>query len=291
VPPADAGAEVPNMEVVVVSLSHTRPLLVGYDGSEAARAAVLVGAGEAAAAHRPLHIVHVVNAGVGGALPRPARRSGGYEPGDLLADALDVARLVLPAREIDASLLVGDPAAVLLHRAGGAHMVVVGRGAGPAPTGSVALTVAARAGCPVVVVPDLSSAGPVSGGTVVVGISTEGRAATTLEAGLLVADAHGAALLAVHAWQPSDRPEAEARRDLHRTVQTFRAKFDHLAVAEEVVQGCAGDVLVDASAHARLLVVGARSRGNLRGGPLGPVTLWALRQAHCAVLVARERAD
>jgi nucleotide-binding universal stress UspA family protein len=65
--------------------------------------------------------------------------------------------------------------------------------------------------------------------------------------------------------RPSDRP-----------VPTIRTS---------VVEGPAGEVLVERSGGADLLVVGSRGRGRIRGLLLGSVALHCAMHAHCPVLI------
>ena len=58
-------------------------------------------------------------------------------------------------------------------------------------------------------------------------------------------------------------------------------------ITQEVVEGKAAKVLVEQSAEAALLVVGATGRGALADRVLGSVTLRCVSHAHCTVVVVR----
>lgn len=276
----------------MTSRLHTRPVLVGYDGSVAGRAAVLVAAGEAASAHRPLQIVHVVEPGELHLTMSGRRRVERFEAEGLLVDAIDIGRLVLPERAIHAELALGGPAAVLLRLSRGADIVVVGRGGAGIlgdPLGSVALALATGAACPAVIVPSLSAAGPMRGGVVVVGVDGVEESREALVAAFTAAEAHRAAVSAVHVYRDAAAPGNDDARVLSEALQPFRDKFSHVQVTEHLVQGSPTPALIEASAQARLLVVGARGRGSRDGLSLGSVSRSLIRSAGCPVLVARER--
>jgi len=138
------------------------PVVVGVDGSEAARAALRWAAEEAAAHHVPLIAVYVSD-------PRSRRAPYAGAPPD--ADEPDPAatleREIVRSGAIHAvrAVEVGVPAELLLRRAIGARVLVLGHAdhrrrhdgdaqfpRGPA-LGSIARACVARAACPVVVVP------------------------------------------------------------------------------------------------------------------------------------------
>jgi nucleotide-binding universal stress UspA family protein len=272
------------------------PVLVGYDGSDAARGAVLTAAGAALLRGRQLHIVHVVE--------QDAHDSRGTA---VLTEGLDVARPVLSATQVRAQLLAGRAAEVLLELAGDAELVVLGRGRAAhvaGSVGSVALRVVSHAPGPVVVVPDSASAGP-SAGVIVVGVDGVEDSEAALATAFAEADRRGAPVTAVHAWEyPQAASSGEVlplvydrewladdeRRILVEALRPFREKFPHVSVTERVVEGTAATALVDASSDAQLVVVGTRGRSPVRAVFLGSVARAAIRGAHCPVLVARQHA-
>ncbi len=58
-------------------------------------------------------------------------------------------------------------------------------------------------------------------------------------------------------------------------------------VERVVTEGSAGEVLVQASGDADLVVVGSRGRGGLRGALLGSVSSHVAQHAPCPVVIVR----
>lgn len=132
------------------------PILVGVDGSASSVQAVALAFEEARMRARPLVAVHVVDddAALG--------RAGSA---DILQAAVDTCRPDYPDVELYSSVVVGDPSAELIRRAGSAQLVVVGNrgrgGVARALLGSVSSAVVASVDGPVLVaresVPDVVS--------------------------------------------------------------------------------------------------------------------------------------
>ena len=138
-------------------------IVVGVDGSDHAKRALDWAAEQAALEGRPLTVVHVAD---GDALP-PRARAGyaGAEP-QPVPDPLSTARAIVhdavalveaarPGLEVVGAPLAGDPRQQLVELSQTAHMIVVGsRGRGTFASmllGSVSVSVAKHAKCPVVV--------------------------------------------------------------------------------------------------------------------------------------------
>ena len=76
--------------------------------------------------------------------------------------------------------------------------------------------------------------------------------------------------------------EAEARLE-----QTLAAVGDLGVVEQRVEQGHPAAVLVSASEHARLLVIGSHGHGVFAASLLGSVSHKCIQHAHCSVVVVR----
>jgi len=137
---------------------HTSRVVVATSGSAASQAAIGQAANEAAARGLPLEVVHVVPpmlpAGPYVAAPDVAVRRTGRE---VLAHGEAMAHLVVPRLDVSTTLLIGSRTDAVVQHAADAALLVVG-----APphglferlwTGSAVYGVAARAACPVQVVP------------------------------------------------------------------------------------------------------------------------------------------
>jgi nucleotide-binding universal stress UspA family protein len=183
-------------------------------------------------------------------------------------------------------------------------MVVVGsRGRGGFTgllLGSVSQHVATHAAGPVVVV----RARPwQADGPVVVGVDESDGTGHALDVAFEEAALRDAGIVVLHAYLPDVRtwgldllPEVEdehVRRTieldrLNDIVEPWRKRFPAVDVEVAAVDGQAAARLIDASATARLMVVGSRGRGGFTGLLLGSVGLQLLHHAGCPVLIARD---
>jgi nucleotide-binding universal stress UspA family protein len=148
--------------------SPTRRILVGIDGSPASVAAVRWAASEAQLRGMRIHVVHVRERRVPAPahyapLPGPGDSSAGSSVGEsTLRAVVQEALGPEPSAAVHMELADGLPSRVLLDRADGAEMLVLGStrpGSGPAaalqpgiPLGPVARDCLRAAPCPVVVV-------------------------------------------------------------------------------------------------------------------------------------------
>lgn len=283
-------------------------VVVGVDGSGPALAAVRWAAGEARRRGVALRLVTAVgwegyatsaipefDADLArGALLRAAR--------DTVDDAAAAAVAAAPGVDVDVRVRSGAPATVLLEEGSGATALVVGnRGNGGFTgllVGSVGVSVAAHARCPVVVVRgDGRAVRP--GAPVVVGVGESAGGEAAVAFAFEEAVRRGAPLVAVHAWIETgidpllcayvdwDAVAAEERRVLADAVTPWTAKYPDLEVRESVVRDGAVRALVGAAAGAALVVVGSRGYGTARGLLVGSVSQGLLHHAPCPVAVVR----
>nr|WP_055501360.1 universal stress protein [Nonomuraea pusilla] len=278
-------------------------IVVGVDGSVAARAAVEWAANDAFRAHEPLRIVHAVDRtpyqvrrfpeeDLPDALKRQGRR--------ILDEALALAHERQPGVEATTHDIEGSPAAVLRDQAQDASEIVVGsRGLGGfrgALLGSVSMHVAGHVTCPVVVV--RAEHRPVRG-QVAVGLDDSPQSEPALDYAFRQAWVRGATLRAVHAWQlpvhafapqiPYDMDDVRAAQ--HRAIvdrlEAYKQRYPEVKIVEDVQSAHPVDALTEASEEADLLVVGSHGRGGLTSMLLGSVSRGALHHAECAVAVVR----
>lgn len=290
-----------------------REVVVGYDGGEPARAAVLWAAREAQRLGSPLAVVYAAN------VPAVTAWTPGM-PG-LVDGLVDVtarvaeegaalAREVAPGVAVRSSGLVGGAAGELIGLSGEAGLVVVGRrrrsALASAALGSVSFAVILHARCPVVVVQEGADGRPgTSQAPVVVGVDGSRAAESALDLAAQLAAAWGAPLCVVAAWSASASepwtealgPEAaqlaveDARLGAEdvasAALEHVRATHPELTASVSVVQGPADAVLAQASRGAGLVVVGSRGHGGFAGMMLGSVGHGVLRKASSPVAVVR----
>ncbi|HEX9260278.1 MAG TPA: universal stress protein [Acidimicrobiales bacterium] len=136
---------------------------------------------------------------------------------------------------------------------------------------------------------------------IVVGVDGSAGSQQALAFALEEACLHGATVVAVHAWQPpivygsgfSPVPvlpadgayEEAAKTLLADAVSTVLKGHPGQAVDQIVLEGAAGEVLLDMAADADLLVVGSRGHGTFVGMLLGSVSQHCVHKAQCPVVV------
>ncbi|MFG1688963.1 universal stress protein [Nonomuraea sp. NPDC049269] len=278
-------------------------IVVGVDGSVAARAAVEWAVNDAFRMKEPLRIVHAVARSPYqiGRFPSSASPDTLLREGQrILREALALARERRPGVEVMTADIEGAPAQVLREQAGDATEIVLGsRGLGGfagALLGSVSTHVAGRVRCPVVVVRDDHR--PVLG-EIVVGVDDSPQSEPALAYAFRQAEVRGSVLRVVHAWQlpvHAFAPEVVYGMDEVRIAQyqvvrdrleTFRKDYPLVTVVEDVQQGQPVEALTDASARADLLVVGSHGHGALGAMLLGSVSRGVLHHVHCPVAIVR----
>ncbi|MFK4266268.1 universal stress protein [Streptomyces milbemycinicus] len=296
--------------VVVVEL----PLVVGVDGSCSSLRAVDWAMDTAVVHGVSLRLVHaflwqryeaVEPAGA------PGRHSARAVAENILEAAARHARRRAQEVEISTLALPEDPVRALLNEGRNASMVVLGsRGRSRLAgllLGSVSLAVAARADCPVVVLHDEGDEGNDASGTrprVVLGVGRPDTGPQAVRFAFREAEARRWALYAVRAWRRPAQDNADRSPPAGETVRHHREKAaevledalaesqrDHprVEVRPQVTEGLAGQVLLDASRGAGLLVVGARRAHGYAGLQLGRVAHTALHHAGCPVAVVPQR--
>ncbi|SEU26417.1 universal stress protein [Nonomuraea wenchangensis] len=278
-------------------------IVVGVDGSVAARAAVEWAAADALRTREPLRLVHAVDRTPYqiGRFPTPTLPDVLLREGRrILDEAVALVRERQPQVEVETREVEGAPALVLREEAEGASGIVVGsRGLGGfagALLGSVSTHVAGHVRCPVVVV--RAQRQPVSG-EIVVGVDDSPECRPALAYAFRQAELRGAKLRAVHAWQlpvhafapeiayDVDEIRVAQQQLLTGALESFRAEHPAVEIIEETHSGHPVDVLTAAGAQADLVVVGSHGRGAMGSALLGSVSRGVLHHARCAVAVVR----
>ncbi|MFE2064379.1 universal stress protein [Streptomyces sp. NPDC059467] len=285
------------------------PLVVGVDGSDSSLMAVDWAVDEAARHGLPLHLVH---ASLWERYERSRPSFGTDRPAEevtaehIIASCAERARLRNAEVKVSAEVLAEDAVSALLRTGPEAFALVTGcRGRGEVAgmlLGSVGLTVAARAVCPVVVVRGAENSREGAFGSVVVAVgdTADGTGAEAVRFALREAQARGCALTAVRAWRiPSQQPvdhmliaddaarlhEERASAALADALREAVQDRPGVDVRRHVAEGPAHRVLLEAAARADLIVVGARRRQGHFGLQLGRVAHTLLHHAQCPVAV------
>jgi nucleotide-binding universal stress UspA family protein len=279
-------------------------VVVGVDGSEASLAAVETAAREARWRKAALKVVHAFV--WPGAHTPPVRPDGlTHVADDLVAEAVERARSTAPDIEVAHTVVTGDPLSVLEQQSHTAELLVVGsRGSGAFAAlllGSTALHLATHSRCPVLVVRDQ----PRADGPVVVGVDGSEAGQKAVDFAFAEAAQREAPLIALHAWTtwsatlpapqdpsepyayPSGALAGQEERLLAEAIAGREERYPQVRVERRLVHGPTREALIDASADAQLVVVGARGRGGFAGLLLGSVSQAVLHHAHCPVAVVR----
>jgi nucleotide-binding universal stress UspA family protein len=308
-----------------------RGIVVGVDGSDHSKCALVWAAREAERRRRPLHIVTAYSVPIFAA----SGLDGGYATVDdsviregaeaILQQAVN--KVAGYDIDVDASVENGDASGVLLEMSETAELLVFGtRGRGGFVgrlLGSVSSALPAHAKCPTVTVPlicsdrlgettddkhvlaELAKSGhvPVEN-VVVVGVDGSEQARVAVLEAAAQAERLAARLRVVCAvpqyngslaWVPApmDREAlfADVRVQLDAGTAWIRSHFPRLTVENQLVDGSPVDILVEASRHVELVVVGTRGRGGFAGMLLGSTSDGILHHAKGPVMVVPDRDD
>lgn len=287
------------------------PLVVGVDGSDSSLQAVDWAADEAGRHGLPLRLVHAsLWERYEGSRPSftTSRPSEEIMAEHIAASCAERARLRNPELKVSSEVLPDDAVSVLLHAGHASFALVTGsRGRGELAgslLGSVSLAVVARAVCPIIVVRGGKQNRQGSFGTIVVGVGNATEGSTAVRFAFREAEVRNSALDAVRAWRyPAHEHVAQPLLEVAAGVHEERASTlltdalddvvrDHprVEVHRRAVEGPAHKVLLDASADADLIVVGALRRHGHFGLQLGRVAHALLHHAACPVAVVPQRA-
>lgn len=295
--------------------SGRRPIVVGIDGSDESRRALLWA----------IHLGEVDDAAVEAVMVRHLPMAGGYQWVYLAAgiDPLEATRRKLSdtvirtvgaaaAEGVTLRVVEGSPAAELVSRSDRAAFLVLGsRGHGGFANlllGSVGAKCVEHAACPVLIVhrsppPDRAAmtAGEPTYSRVVVGVDGSSSSRRALECAGRYARLAGAHVEAIFTWEPPEmfgvrlgyvpegwNPQEEMDKHLSEIVdEVFGAHrpTDLRLIAEE---GHAAQTLLRRSHGATMLVVGSRGHTGLGNLAMGSVSAKCAEHARCAVLVVHD---
>jgi nucleotide-binding universal stress UspA family protein len=271
-------------------------VVVGYDGSAAARGALLFAAEEARLRGQPLEVVFV----------REGPLQIGPTPQEVLDEAAAIVRALAGPEHVAFHQAAGAATEDLVARSHGAELVVVGRGRLDlvgALLGSVAVEVITRSTCPCAIVSDDGGVGQDKPpeAPVVVGLGDDAAASLALLLAFEEAERRGAPLSVVHAWRhpvltiKDGRPRldfdaeglgAAQKGSLDAVLRPYRERHPGVAVTVSVERGRRGATLEAAARSARLLVLGRHARPLVAGLPHARLALHLARHVRCPVLLA-----
>ncbi len=290
------------------------PIVVGVDGSDAARTALLWAAGVARERERALVIAYGLD------LDSARRVFNSYDISEpsvleqvhtrgsaLVAHAALAVREVMPEVRVTTEVSSEHPARMLLRHSATAYLVAVGaRGTGgfAAHVGSIMLSVISHAEGPVVVVrgEPATPTRPRTSGPVVVGVDGGPVSEAAVAAAFEEASERGAELVAVHAWSdlpfgtfvgdpytwfPTSDIEVNEEAILAERLAGWQEKYPDVSVRRHISIADPAPQLQHWSESAQLIVVGSHGRGSFRGLLLGSVSNSLVQHSHCPVMVVR----
>jgi nucleotide-binding universal stress UspA family protein len=147
----------------------------------------------------------------------------------------------------------------------------------------------------------VTSTQPAATHRIVVGIDGSPSSMAAVEWAANQAELTGAVLEVLMTWEwPSSYgwslpipsgydPEHESEKSLHEVLKPVREAHPSVTIQPSIIEGHPAPLLVKASHGADLLVVGSRGHGEFAGMLLGSVSEHCVTNAHCPVLVLRDR--
>ncbi|WP_328425120.1 MULTISPECIES: universal stress protein [unclassified Micromonospora] len=270
-----------------MAASADAAVLVGL-GSDRDLPVVRLAAQEAATHGRPLHLLHVFDWQAAFAADTVAAPRDHAE--DLITRAAQLAHEVEPGLTVRGEIIENATLLTLIRRSEAAFLLAVGD-SGMAGSGECvasdtpAVQLAARAGCPLLVVRD----DPPPPGPMLVGVDGSPSSTLALQWAFECATRRSARLLALRVVEP-DEDTAEVTDQLTELMARHAARRTEVPVECRVIRGAPEQVLVDMSRSAQLTLVAARGDEPGRG-MLGSVAQSLLYHSPAPVIVVRGLTD
>jgi nucleotide-binding universal stress UspA family protein len=292
-------------------------IVVGYDGSPAAIAAVQWAANEAQLRSVELELVHAyaipVMYGAMGTGATPATFDAVRQDAEHIAmEGAELVHRTAPSLRVRTEIAAGPPAAVLRERARNAQLLVVGvsghHALAGAVLGSVTSRLAGALDCPFVVVRPGVAVEDWDVLPILVGLDGSPVSDGALEFALDTASRRRVPLLAVRVWDDTpvdgwsytyalevDRTamDADERQALRDQLDSWADKYPDVPVEAIVLRGHPAEALVRAGhlieRRPGLIVVGSRGRGGFAGLVLGSTSHGVIAHAECPVAVVHRR--
>ena len=265
------------------------PVLVGVDGSATSMAAVEAAAREADRLGVELRLAHAFEwpeAQVPPGVP-PWDPDGSAVRGSAngaLTEAERRAHRAAPRLHVTHEVLMGEPATVLQSESRRASLTVVGSRptsrSGGVRRGSVAVRLAAHGASPVLVVRGT----PDPADPVVLACEHGHLGSEAAEFAFAEASARGTDVVVLGGFKARNGQPHDGFAD---TLSALREKYPDVTVRRPRVRGRIHRAVIEASAHAQLVVVGTHGWGGLTAALPTGVGRAALRHADCPVAVIR----
>ncbi|MFJ3235286.1 universal stress protein [Streptomyces sp. NPDC086787] len=289
----------------------TLPLVVGVDGSDSCLPAVDWAVDEAARHGVPLRLLYAslwerYEAGL--PVVGCERPAGQVLAQHIVASAADRAERRNPDVRVTTDIVREDAVEALVRAGDEAFALVTGsRGRGALKgllLGSVGLGMSARARCPSVVVGGDRVGLEGVHERILLGLGETDTSAEAVRFAFREAEVRGCVLDVVRAWRrpafdrsgdrlepggPADTYEERASAVMDALLGAASAEHPHVRTRPAALEGPAGKILVDRSAAADLVIVGARRRTGPFGFQLGCVSHTLLHHAKCPVAVVPAR--
>jgi len=283
-------------------------IVVGIDGSALSKAALRWALAEATRRAAAVDVIHVWSYPAVAMTPYAATAVPVVSPEDLesaaervVTDAMAEVHDAVGDVVVTSTTERGHPAEVLVSKAKGATMLVVGShghgGFAGMLLGSTSNQLLHHACVPVVVV---NSTATMADGRIVVGVDGSPASIDALRWALAEARVRHVGVDVVHAWQypgvlffgetmviAADDVEAGAKEVLEHTMAAVADERADLDVRTSVERGHAVGVLTEHAKDAGLVVVGSRGRGGFSGLLLGSVSSEVVHHATCPAVVVR----
>lgn len=289
-----------------------KSIVVGFDTSEESKNAVTWAAIVAQRRNAPLTVVTATGA------PQPSRerstRAKVEDPSQQSAqEGAQIASEVAPGVEVNATMVDDSPTAAFERMSSDAQLIVLGhRGAGAlrfGQLGSVALSVANHARCPVAIIRGEARTLPNEGFPSVVAVDGSHHSEIALDQAAQWAMETNSKLRIVSAWsipstvswaglapgavdttsteQRLQGAEQSAREVVTEAEQRVKNAHPNLVTEGLVGRGQPADVIVKAAEEASLIVIGARGRGGIASLLLGSVSREVVEHARAPVYIVR----
>lgn len=273
----------------------SKPIVVGYDGSDGSQRAVRWAARHASASGLPLIVAHcsawsLFTHDLG---PVAGIKDSGlqHEAERTAAEGLHLAQQAAPGVEVSTRLLTGIPAEALTRSSVEASLLVTGTrglgGFGGLLVGSVSLHLAASSSCPIMVVREDQ---PAHDNVLVTvdGSPESDRAVVEAAAlaGTLHQSLHVLHALPVRRHKTVDVPDAERDPIIQQSLNLLPPDTDLVVVKNIVKAVSVPGTILDHARTASCIVLGAKGRNTL-GARLGSTVHAVLHHAKGNVMVVR----